>query len=252
MAAAVDERRELDSRLGRAHVERADALGPVHFVRGQRQQIDAHGLDVERNLTDALGRVSVKQNIFLFRQPADLFNRVDRADLVVRRHERDKNRLVGQRFFELLHIDQTVRANRQIGYVKAMLLQNFAAVQDRFMLGHTGDDVIAFVPISIGNAFDRQIVRLRRTAGNNDLLCRRADQFGDLLPRRIDSGLRFPAERVAFARRIAKALGEIGQHRFQHPWIDGRGGVIIQIYRCLYGHGKPAFQITDLISLISK
>ena len=57
LAAADDQRRELGPL---ADEERAAALRPVHLVAGERQQIDLHRVDVDRNLAGALRRVDVK------------------------------------------------------------------------------------------------------------------------------------------------------------------------------------------------
>src|SRR2546429_154672 len=59
VASAVDERGELDGRVFAADVQRAYALRAVNLVRRNRQQIDAHSLDVDRRLARRLRRVRV-------------------------------------------------------------------------------------------------------------------------------------------------------------------------------------------------
>jgi len=41
--------------------------------------------------------------------------------------------------------------------------------------------------------------------------------------------LQFPTEHVAFARCVAEFIGEVRQHGSKHPWIDGRGRVIVGV-----------------------
>ena len=45
----------------------------------------------------------------------------------------------------------------------------------------------------------------------------------------IDRLLGRPAETVAGAAGVAEDLGEIGQHRLQHPRIDRGGGVVVEV-----------------------
>ena len=47
--------------------------------------------------------------------PADLFDRLYGADLIVRMHDRDENRLLGDRPGYILGIDQPLFVRRQIG-----------------------------------------------------------------------------------------------------------------------------------------
>jgi hypothetical protein len=65
VAAAVHLRGEAHAGLGAPHVEGADALGAVHLVRGDRREVDAHGLHVELGLADALHGVAVQQHAAL-------------------------------------------------------------------------------------------------------------------------------------------------------------------------------------------
>ena len=94
LAAAHDQRHQPHARLA-ADVERADALGPVDLVAGDAHQVDVHRLDVERDLAGGLRRVGVEEGLLLAADLADLGERLDDADLVVHRHDRDDHGLVG-------------------------------------------------------------------------------------------------------------------------------------------------------------
>ena len=48
------------------------------------------------------------------------------------------------------------------------------------MFGHLSDDVIAALAVHFGDALDREIVRLGRAGGKDNLLGGRADQLGNL------------------------------------------------------------------------
>ena len=112
VAAAVDQRGDPHARALAAHVEGADALGAVHQVRGARQEIDAHALDIDRDLAGSLGGVGVEDDPLLLGQLADGRDVLDRPDLVVGEHDGDQDRLVGDRLANLVHGHESVRLRR--------------------------------------------------------------------------------------------------------------------------------------------
>src|SRR5204862_5352452 len=54
LATALDHGRQPYTRVLRAHVKRPRSLRPVNLVRRKRKQVDAHRIDVDRNLADRL------------------------------------------------------------------------------------------------------------------------------------------------------------------------------------------------------
>ena len=94
VAAAIDLRRQQHTRVAATHVERAYTLRAVHLVRGDRHDVDFQRVDVERNLARRLHRVGVEEDPLFLGDGADFGDRLDDADLVVRRHDRDEDRLV--------------------------------------------------------------------------------------------------------------------------------------------------------------
>jgi hypothetical protein len=222
--AAVDQRRDPYSRRLAADVEGADTLRPVDQVRGARQEIDPRRLHVHWDLADGLRRVRVKDDPLLLGEAADRPHVLDRADLVVREHDREKNRLVGDRPAKCLDVHEPVRTNRNVRHLVALPLQALADVQACALLDGGRDDVVALLPVHLDDPLDRKIDGLGPT-GREDHFLRipGADDLGDLLARAIDGILGFPAEGVVSARRMAELLREIGDHRLHDPWVDGRG-----------------------------
>ena len=74
---------------------------------------------------------------------ADLGDRLHHADLVVGKHDRDQDGLVVDGSLQVFEVDQAVCLHRQIGDAIAVFLQALAGIEDRFVLGDLGDDVIA-------------------------------------------------------------------------------------------------------------
>src|SRR5439155_6771617 len=90
LTAADRERRELD---GPAHPEGAGAGRPVEIVRREREEIDAAVVDGERDASGRADRVDVERHAARAGDPADLTDRLNRADLVVGRHDLDERRV---------------------------------------------------------------------------------------------------------------------------------------------------------------
>ena len=101
LAAAVDQRLEAERRLA-THVQRADALRAVDLVRRERQQVDVHRLDDQRQLAGALRGVDVERDAALAADRADGGDVLHDADLVVHVHQRDELRVGAQRRPHLL------------------------------------------------------------------------------------------------------------------------------------------------------
>ena len=229
MAAAIDLGGNLNTWIAAANVKRTDTLGPVNLVRRQRQYIDVHGVDVDGNLADSLNGIGVEDDALLVTQLADFRHRLDDADLVVGKHDRNQDGLVVDGPLQVFDVDQTVGLHRQIRHAVAVLFKPLAGIEHRFVLGHLGDDVIAALLVHLGDALDGEVVALGRARGEDDLLCRRADQFGDLLAGVFNGLFGFPAKGVIAAGGIAELSRKKRDHRFEHTRIHGASRVVIHI-----------------------
>ncbi len=190
----MDQRLEAHARLA-PDIERAHALRPVDLVAGDRQQVDVHRIDVERDLADRLRRVGVEVDLALAADLADLGQRLDHADLVVHRHHRHDAGVRADRGLQLLEVDEAVLLDRQIGDLEAFQLQVAAGIQHALMLGHHGDDVVLLALVEMRDALEREVVRFGRAGGEDDLLLVRADDRRDLSARLLHRLLRLPSRR---------------------------------------------------------
>ena len=84
-------------RASLAHVERAHALGSVHLVGGKAHEVHGPVLDRDRDPAHGLDGVAVEDDAALAAERADLGDRLERAHLVVRRHERDEDGVGAER-----------------------------------------------------------------------------------------------------------------------------------------------------------
>ncbi len=85
-----------------ADVERANAFRPVEFVPAKRHQVDAEGLGVHIQISRSLHGIGVKKNIIHLRNARQFSDGVDRADLIVRVHDRDECRVTANSFQQRL------------------------------------------------------------------------------------------------------------------------------------------------------
>src|SRR3989338_43105 len=201
----------------------------------QRKQIDAHLLHAHGYLADPLSRVAVVDDALLLGQLSDLAVRLDGSNLVIGRHNRDENGLVGNGLTELIQTNGTVTVHPQVSDSESPPLQGLAAIQDRPVLGAAGNDMIALVPVSFRDTFDRQVVGLRGAAGKNNLPRRRGlNNLRNLLARLVHGRLRLPAKGMAATGRVAELFTEVGQHGLEHSRVNGGGGMVIQINRDLH------------------
>src|SRR5262249_43121392 len=87
-----------------------------------------------------------------------------------------------------------------------------------------------------GDALDHQVVAFRSAAGEDDLFRSCPNQIGDLDAGILDGFFAGPAEGVVAAGRVAKFIGEIRYHRFEHARINLSGGVVVKIDLQFYSH----------------
>ena len=231
--AAVHLRDEADARLA-ADVQRPDALRPVHLVGGERDEVGVRRLHVEGDLPDRLDRVAVEEDPRRAGDPAELLDRVDDPRLVVRVHHRDEDGVLPQRRPEALGVEAAVPLDVEEGDLEALPLERVHRVEHRLVLGLAGDEVAALLPVELGGALDREVVRLRGAARPDDLPPGRSDQAPDLRPGRLDGLLGAPPHGVTLRGRVPELLGEMGEHDLEDARIHRGRRVVIEVDRNLH------------------
>src|SRR6185369_3961293 len=108
LTAAVDQRLETERRLA-TYVQRADTFRSINLVGREREQVDVHRLDVQRQLAGALRGIDVKCDATLAADRADCCDVLHDTDLIIDVHERDQLRVRTQRGLHLLGPHDAVR-----------------------------------------------------------------------------------------------------------------------------------------------
>ena len=233
---AVDLRRHPDPGMALPDVQGADPLGTVDLVRGEGHQVDSHRLHVDGNLAHRLGRVAVEEDALLPGDPPDLRHGVDGPHLVVGRHDGNQDRPLRDRRQDIRGRDEAVAIHRKAGDLVSQFLEPGAAVQHRLVLGAAGDDVPSLPVEGLRDAEEGQVVRLGRSAGEDDLPRSGVNQGRHRFPGLLHRLLGPPAEGVASAGGVSELPGEKGEHRLQHFGIDRSGGLVIHVDGLLSGH----------------
>ena len=177
LSAAVDQFADLRPV---AHPQRADPLGTIELVRGDRDQVCPFG---RGQLAGALHRIAQEQRADLVRPFGQPAGRLDRADLVVDLHHRDQPGALGDRH---LGIDQAIGTDRQLLQVCS---GRDGRIDHRRMLDRADRDW------SARDRADCLVQRLGRTAGE-DHPAAPGQQRRDLLARQLNRRRCRPARAV--------------------------------------------------------
>ena len=134
-------------------------------------------------------------------------------------------------------VDQAVWHDGQIGDFKSLFLQMAAGIQNTFVFGDAGHNMIFFALVKSGHALNGQVVGFGGARGENDVLGFGADEGGDLLSG--DQGCLFglPPIFMIAGMGIAKFFGKPRDHGLNHSGVARGRGLIIHINGSLAGGG---------------
>ena len=96
-----------------ARIEHPYTRGSIEFVRRDAEQIDIQSLNIEREHADRLHGITMKEHTSLTADRAKLGDRLDRTDLVVRIHNRDKDCVWAKGGAQIVGMHHTCRINRE-------------------------------------------------------------------------------------------------------------------------------------------
>src|ERR1051325_5545184 len=127
----------------RAGEEEPSALRSVEFMGTNGNQVSVELVDVRKWLfAEPLHRVSVEKHAALAAKRAEFGNGLDCADLVVRRHDGNQNRVRPEGFLQIVRRDAAFRIYRQNGELEPLLFrQILAAMQHGMMFNRRRDNV---------------------------------------------------------------------------------------------------------------
>ena len=215
-------------------IQGADALRRMEFVTGKGQHIHAQRLYIYRNVTDCLYRVGVEPRAVGMGNGGKLRNGLHGADLVIRQHDGNKGGILTDRLFQLGRLHQSLRRDRQIGDLEALLLQRLGAVQNGVMLKRRGDQVLfALCRPAVHAALQRPVIRLGAAGGEVNLTRLGIQGGGDLTARLFHGGAGGTPDGIN-AAGVAVVLHQPRGHRLQYGRCDRCGGGVIGVNKAFF------------------
>ncbi len=144
----------------------------MNFMSADGKQIDFHPLRVNEELSVALHRIHMKQDVFsiVLNQTSDLLDRLQRSDFIVDIHDRNKDRILAERLFQIGKANSAAFIHIQISHAKALLLQISHRLQNGRMLNFCRDQMHARPAVRHRAADNRQIIRFRTPRRKQELL----------------------------------------------------------------------------------
>ena len=212
-----------DARLARQR-EKARALRAVELVRRDRDRVDVHRIEVERDLAVGLHEVDV--HVRFWRSAAheghEFFELRQRAEFVVAVHQRDHAHVGAERIEQRLGMQVAVARDGQRHRVAAQPRQQFGRLQDRRVVALRHEH--AARRTRHRGADDAEVVRFAPARREHDL--GGVERSAQELARVVQPLLGACAVRV-LAARVAKqlALGFVHGADDSVRWA-GRGGVV--------------------------
>ena len=178
----------------------------------------------------------MEDDAFFTAQRADGRNVLDNANFVVHEHDADQDGVFTNRRFENVHVDQTIGLHVEVSHLKTLPLEFTHGVQNRFVLGFDGDEVLASGLVEMCRAFNSEVVRLGCTRSPHDFAGVSADQGGDVCAGFFNRFFCFPTPCMATRGRIAKVLAQPGNHGVDHAGVDRIGRCVVEVNREMWGH----------------
>ena len=229
--AAVEQGREVDSV---ADEEDAGALGSVHLVAGDGEEIDVFECSghVDRELGGGLYGVGVEEDggVVGLGDPSEFADGLDGAGLVVGEHDGDKLGVGTEGGFEAFGVDDAVAIGSEIGDGGTAAMEGLSGVEDRVVLDLAGEEMsgLALVEEGLEDAGERKVVALGAAGVEDDLFGRAVEQPGGGGARVLYGGAGALAGVVRGAG-IAEGLTPERTHRFNDFREERGGGVVVQI-----------------------
>ena len=106
-----------------AQVQGPARHGPRHLVRGHAGSVNAQLGDVERDVPERLDRVGMDEGAAGMSKLDNTLERLDRADLVVCRHDAHEGNVAAKHGLESIKVKFTVSKNRNLLNAKSLMLK---------------------------------------------------------------------------------------------------------------------------------
>ena len=180
------------------------------------------GIHINRYLAKCLYCICMEQNLVFLCNLSNFPDRLDRSDLIICKHHRNKDRIRTNRFFQFIKLYDTVLVHIQICDLKSTLFfQILTRMQDCMVLDLCRDDMFSFLLIRFGSRFQCPVVRLGTP-------CRKID-FVSLCAKCLRNNLSLSAHHFLISGSktihtgwIAIVLCKVRNHCIHYFWCSFR------------------------------
>lgn len=197
-------------------------------MRGERDQISPHRMHIQPDPPRRLRRINMKRRT---RRPHQNTNRskiLRHANLIIHRHHTDQDSGNPQCRLQHRQIQQTIGLHRQNHRLETLRRQRLHALQHTFMLSGEGNNPpLPLRPSKPRRTLDGEIIRLRRTRGENNLPPLSTNQRSHMLPRTLHRRLGLTTHGMLHTMRIGEILLPPRTHGRSHTRVERRGGMVI-------------------------
>ncbi len=231
LRATVEQRSEMDSV---ADEEDAGALGGVHLVAGDGEEVDVfeRSGEVDGELGGGLNGVGVEEDggVVGLGDAGEFADGLDGAGLVVGEHDGDQFGVGPEGGLEGFGVDDAVAPGSEVGDGGAAAVEGLRGVEDRVVLDLGGEEMsrLALVEEGLEDAGEGEVVALGAAGVEDDLFGRAVEQTRDGGAGVLDGGAGALAGVVRGAG-IAEGLAPERTHRFNDFREDRGGGVVVEI-----------------------
>uniref|UniRef100_E6QM64 Uncharacterized protein n=1 Tax=mine drainage metagenome TaxID=410659 RepID=E6QM64_9ZZZZ len=220
--AATDE--EGFKRSSATDVERADALGGVHLVSADGEQVTADPGDIDGQLSGGLNGVDVEVDAVFLSDLADGLDGLDDAGFIVGEHNADKAGVGQEGGANGLGIDKSAGQGRDARDLDAASGKALGGGEDGGVFDGGGDEVVA----GTEQAEERGVVALGAAGVEDDFCGMAAQELSEYLACVIDGaagGLAGLMDRGG----VAEVVDPEGAHGLDHLGQQRGGGVGIHV-----------------------
>ena len=192
LSTAADLRMDSDSRL-LAHIQGTNAFRSIQLVSTDRQQIDVHLVDVDRNFADTLRSIRVEEYFVVTADLSNLLQWLCRADFIIDMDDGADKCVRPDGLLQDLQVDETLSRDRQVSHLEPFIFEFSAGVEHALMIDLSGDNVALFITVEACETLQAEIVRFSCATSEDDLLAGGTDEVSNMLSCVFACLLAFPA-----------------------------------------------------------
>lgn len=212
-----------------ATCKHSDAFWALDFMGGHAGHGDGGVAVVCFDVADGLGAVGEEGDVLFCASFGEGVDVLYEAGFVVDVHDASQDGVRTEGCSELVFGDASVVVDVEVSDVHAEGFEVCAGVEDGFVLGLDGDDVVALVAVGFPIAFDGEVDGFRGAGGEDDFFGQDVDVLCYAFTGIVDGLLCYLAIDV-LAVGVAKVLREVGQHGFQYFGVDRSGGGGVEVF----------------------